>query len=84
MSGVVCGLPVLDPSGPSRDEPPVVPCDEDLVRTYGPAGSLWCPWHGHVLDVLAQPPLTGSVHLNFGNARKNRVVSIEAIEVGLE
>lgn len=36
-------------------------CVEDLLRTLGPAGSLWCPVHGHVLDVLAPPPLAGVV-----------------------
>lgn len=69
MSGVVCGLPVRDLTLPGSLEAPVMACDEDLVRTYGPAGSLWCPWHGHVLDVLAQPPLTGVVHLNYGGGR---------------
>jgi hypothetical protein len=54
VSGVVCGT--LDEGGQ---------CEESVVRTAGPAGSLWCPVHGHVLDVLAPKPLTGTVILTF-------------------
>lgn len=34
-------------------------CCERLHRTYGPAGTLWCPEHGHVvtLDVVGSGDL---------------------------
>lgn len=83
MSGVVCGLPLDGYSDPDTEAGLVVGCDHALNRTYGPAGSLWCPVHGHVFDVLAQPPLTGVVHLNFGDVKQNGWASIEAIEAGL-
>lgn len=57
---VDCGTPL--PAGGGS-------CDEPLWITYGPAASLWCPWHGHVLDVLPSPPLVGSVHLNYGGGK---------------
>lgn len=41
-------------------------CGDDLWATAGPAGSLWCPTHGHIVDVLAEPPVTGWVHLYYG------------------
>ncbi len=48
VTGLTCG---------ERDEPDDWPCARNVWRTHGPAGSLWCPDHGHLMDVLAQPPL---------------------------
>lgn len=69
-AGVMCGIEYL--LGIRYEE-----CPEDLWRTYGPAGSLWCPVHGHVLDVFPSPPLTASVHLNYGGG-KGEWVELEA------
>lgn len=48
---VDCGVEdALDPSGY---------CTLLVWRTYAPAGSLWCPKHGHLIDVLPPAPLSG-------------------------
>jgi hypothetical protein len=44
---VDCGYPI--------DEPGRY-CTVQLWRTYAPAGSLWCPVHGHVVDVNPTTP----------------------------
>lgn len=62
-TAIVCGTPL----------PAAGYCDEDLWRTLGPASSLWCPWHGHVLDVPPSPPLTGVVILCGPGGASTRV-----------
>lgn len=58
---VICGTPSVESSG--------VACGEWLYRTHGPASTLWCPVHGDVADCRPSPPLTGAVHLNYGDKR---------------
>ena len=78
VAHVICGEPAHAPgcTGEQCERDCPVQCMHDLWRTYGPAGSLWCPDHGHVLDVFPSPPLTGSVHLNFGRIEQNGWVEL--------
>lgn len=66
LAAVWCGMgPDGEPLSLDHEDA----CQQRLFRTYGPAGSLWCPEHGHLLDVFPSPPLTGVVHLNYGGGR---------------
>jgi len=59
LTVVTCGL---RPAWPRHFGPA---CEECLWRTHGPAGSLWCPIHGHVIDLDPTPPLEGIVFLDY-------------------
>jgi len=66
VSAVICGLP----------RPDGVPCPYDVERTHGPAGSLHCPDHGHVLDVFPTPRASGVVFLDYTDGH-SEVVNLE-------
>jgi hypothetical protein len=49
-------------------------CPLDLWQTPGPAGSMWCPVHGHLVNLYPEPPLDDvTVHLNYGGGRGETV-----------